>query len=66
MVGETGSGKTTQYAHILSHRGYFVTGFVQDTAIRCLLRFTSDEEENCCMYTATPCGCHVGSEACRR
>lgn len=65
MVGETGSGKTTQYARILSNWGYFVTDFVQDTTIRCLLRYASNEEENGCMHTATPRGCHVCSEACR-
>jgi len=64
MVGETGSGKTTQYAHISPLCSRFVTGVVQDTAICRLLRHAPDEEENRRVYTATPSGCHVRSETC--
>jgi ABC-type glutathione transport system ATPase component len=62
MVGETGSGKTTQYAQsfsLLTYSRLPVSFLRQDTTICFLLRSSTRQEQSRRMYAASTSRCHV-------
>jgi hypothetical protein len=65
MVGETGSGKTTQYGAGTWVVDGMLTG-VQNSAVRVLLGSATHKREDGCMHSAASSRGYVRGETCRR
>lgn len=61
MVGETGSGKTTQYGSSFTVLKSLLIN-CQDTSVCCLFRSSTHQRQNCGMHSTSSCCSHVCCE----